>query len=668
VINPNARPFSDSSKPQAELVAKMRKEDGINCSIFEIKNGTGTTTEGSSAPIHNYILTAQEEKLAKLPNTVQAKMVESFMNLYFNLLGDKQPTSGEIHLDPIAKKEIWQEYCKYYVAVSEEQLLGYQAFVSLWDELYDEVRIREYKAVPGKCNCCHKLTLLRSSTKHPAEMREISEFHVLHRISFMAERMKYYDRAKDAETYPSRYMSLIIDGMSQNHTKLPWLGNQKDFPEPLDQHLQGILEHGQGFTMYRTFNNLANDANLNIHCLLMHLESRIKRFGCLPPTIYIQVDGGSENANKYMLAICELLVSRRLTKEIFFTRLPVGHTHEDIDAKFGMLWKKLRTSHVLTPQGYAEKLKEVYSNMSFELHDIYMVANYKEFLESAINPIIAKWTREEFTQHCYKFEAVDRNEDFPLRVKTTYRTYNSDYVYEIAPAPQGFETLTGYAAFRVHSFWGPSYTKENGTIVEGMSVLTQIPQTPLVVAPFQDNFIEDLQKTLRAVRKQYTTTSTSEEKVAELWEEFAALYPLIQDSGEYLLQKKISLHIPLIGTTLFSYFFDKNNAPLPSYDSSLVHDPQNLQRDAEANPNIINVLGAHCMTFHKRYAPVIQPRVPYPPGTSTFERMSLEELEDDGLLRLESSKLKSLNKDKLQRICEMCGLSTEGQIKDLVSR
>lgn len=38
---------------------------------------------------------------------------------------------------------------------------------------------------------------------------------------------------------------------------------------------------------------------------------------------------GSENANQFLLAICELLVSMNLgIEEILLTRLPVGHTHE----------------------------------------------------------------------------------------------------------------------------------------------------------------------------------------------------------------------------------------------------------------------------------------------------------------------------------------------------
>ncbi len=45
------------------------------------------------------------------------------------------------------------------------------------------------------------------------------------------------------------------------------------------------------------------------------------------------------------MVICELIVSRRLTKKIVLTRLLVGHTHLDLDGKFGHLWVSLRVSY-----------------------------------------------------------------------------------------------------------------------------------------------------------------------------------------------------------------------------------------------------------------------------------------------------------------------------------
>lgn len=64
--------------------------------------------------------------------------------------------------------------------------------------------------------------------------------------------------------------------------------------------------------------------------------------GKLPDTIYYQIDGGAENTAKVVFMICELLIVHRLTKKIVLTRLMVGHTHCDIDAFFGQIWKRIR--------------------------------------------------------------------------------------------------------------------------------------------------------------------------------------------------------------------------------------------------------------------------------------------------------------------------------------
>jgi len=107
---------------------------------------------------------------------------------------------------------------------------------------------------------------------------------------YMAERLAYYDRIREALLHPDNIMSCISDGMAQNHCGLPYMSGLKEFNEPLGQHLQvsflllvnscvdvfvlqGVLEHGKKFTVYRTFHNITNNANLSIYCLLSQLES-----------------------------------------------------------------------------------------------------------------------------------------------------------------------------------------------------------------------------------------------------------------------------------------------------------------------------------------------------------------------------------------------------------
>lgn len=134
-----------------------------------------------------------------------------------------------------------------------------------------------------------------------------------------------------------KIMSIIIDGMDQTTCSLPHLGSQDMFSNPVKMGITGVKEHGVGLFLYRTVNTVKKGADLTIYCIHSQLEKFFERNGFYPEELYVQVDGGSENANKYVLASLEILVSKRVVRKIIFSRLPTGHTHEDIDACFGTI-------------------------------------------------------------------------------------------------------------------------------------------------------------------------------------------------------------------------------------------------------------------------------------------------------------------------------------------
>jgi hypothetical protein len=55
---------------------------------------------------------------------------------------------------------------------------------------------------------------------------------------YMGERATYYGRRLQAKDDPTSYLSIIFDGMDQNHNHLPWLGNKKQWEPRFPQHLQ----------------------------------------------------------------------------------------------------------------------------------------------------------------------------------------------------------------------------------------------------------------------------------------------------------------------------------------------------------------------------------------------------------------------------------------------
>ena len=108
-----------------------------------------------------------------------------------------------------------------------------------------------------------------------------------------------------------------------------------------------------------------------------------------------KIDGGSENVARAALAICHLLVARRLTKKVVATRLLVGHTHEDIDAVFALIWQLMKTMQVNTPQLYAKVVRSACKNKApeVEVYDIWAVPDYKSFIEPFIDKKLGRYAK-----------------------------------------------------------------------------------------------------------------------------------------------------------------------------------------------------------------------------------------------------------------------------------
>ncbi|XP_053381316.1 uncharacterized protein LOC123543812 [Mercenaria mercenaria] len=225
----------------------------------------------------------------------------------------------------------------------------------------------------------------------------------------MLERAHYHGKRLSSEKEPSKYLSFIVDGMDQGKTSLPHFAGRPskiiNHADLLKTHVSGIVNHGQGkFSTYVDFNQYPHDPNLTINLILKTLKKVAEEQGNrLPKIFYLQADNCfRENKNRFVLGFLELLVTEQIFKEVYMSFLPVGHTHEDVDAAFSKISEKLKVKDAETIPQLVNIIPD-----SEELDNMF---NVKTWLEPCFNDIsqISKPLHFKFynydgtTRTCYK--------------------------------------------------------------------------------------------------------------------------------------------------------------------------------------------------------------------------------------------------------------------------
>lgn len=511
---------------------------------------------------YNIQLSRDEVAASVLPSGEGAVNCYVWLKEYFGNCGDDQPNRNQIHLDHTTKLEIYDEYV-FDLRLAEHDdrsLLSYSSFVNdVWNTCFPYVRIREYKACSGKCEMCCRLSILMRKHKTIEAMRDIRDLRALHRIDFMADRLRYKERINQAINTPGKFISIITDGMQQFHTELPYFGNNMGIPRKVKQHLQGLTIHGKRTRLYRTVDHIKLGANACIYIFLLALDEELQASGSLPGTLYVQLDGGPENANYCFLAWMEILIAIDIgIEEIWLCRMRVGHTHADQDARFGQIWLYARNKYLVTPQEYNYAIKDALKDFrkgeidadgsSAELIDIFVVPDLKKAIKGSMDRNLSKAFKKDNSQLVFRFQKVDVTERFPLGSKCTYRASALDRFVEFVPDPNA---RVEFSPRNVFVDW---YPKEGTSFLERMPDISNFsPQ------PFDGVLVKELHESISVIKRN-GLISLSPEAVHD-WEIFEKMLPHVGETAEK--------------------FVERSGMPIPSFLQ-----PSFLKR--KKNPNELN--------------------------------------------------------------------------------
>ena len=308
---------------------------------------------------------------SKTPLSTRQLALTAWIRAYVHSFCDKDPGSDKVFAPVCFRKDIYDAYLKSWDL--RESTMGKplddSLLYTLLRDLFPNVRLRDGCNITGTCTICGRLEEGTTSGSGDTVISEALRIaHVLHRPYYAGARAAYHDRVEHYFRYPTRIFSLAIDIMESMKLQLPYAGSQTQLTNTVDSNFVGVLVHGEYLKFYRTANTVTKSASLIIHCFLSELDLWIERQqGRMPDITYLQVDGGSENANKYMLGMIELLCVKRISRTAIYSRLPSAHSHDDQDGTFGTVKTSLKRFPMMTWDSFIEKIKDCFGQGSSKL-------------------------------------------------------------------------------------------------------------------------------------------------------------------------------------------------------------------------------------------------------------------------------------------------------------
>eukprot|EP00300_Choanocystis_sp_HF-7_P007523 c15337_g1_i1.p1 GENE.c15337_g1_i1~~c15337_g1_i1.p1 ORF type:complete len:855 (+),score=130.87 c15337_g1_i1:156-2720(+) len=263
---------------------------------------------------------------------------------------DASPKDYDIVLDPFDIGEVYTEYARQFQWAGCSSFGGgvhpisstqFRRLFARWMD-QERVRVRQKKNITTKCDACEDLKRRRQTSASKEKYEELKRESAKHRTFIRTLRTYYRQDCIRARNDP--YFAVVaFDGSDQQSTHVPlhWTKSQRgEYDENgiVRQKVQLNFKHGvpDQLDFYCFTPKTVQGMNLAMSCLCESLKS-------LSPAVEevrLQCDGGPENLNYSLFCLCATLVAAGIFKTILINRLPVGHTHNDVDAAFSHFTKR----------------------------------------------------------------------------------------------------------------------------------------------------------------------------------------------------------------------------------------------------------------------------------------------------------------------------------------
>ena len=248
--------------------------------------------------------------------------LQPYLEDYASTFGSQMPNSNKIELNVGSKVQIYMKFLvlKEGVEALKDKPFSESWFYRLWRLCCPHILCPRQNSF-SKCDKCVLFkTALEKLSDRKQRVKAVRNFDA-HLVDQMNERKQYYANRLHAIAHPEEAISMIVDGMAQKKTNLPFWprGPPKcaSMKMQYDLHVMGVIIHR--FHPLVVVHDTTVGTGPNMLCDVVWRAINSVPVPKLPPLLYLQLDNtASDNKNHWVMEFCAMLVQQRIFKEVIF--------------------------------------------------------------------------------------------------------------------------------------------------------------------------------------------------------------------------------------------------------------------------------------------------------------------------------------------------------------